>query len=166
MKNRKLLYILIPATAIIWGAIAWNIIRSLKGPADDQQEHYLPFSKNVSDTIEDGYTLLADYHDPFGTEYARPKVPVQDKTKIQTRNASTIRRRTTRTQRIQWPNVEYLGVIMNEKQKVALLKIESVNIIMKTGEVSKELKLLKIYDDSVKLEFCDEKKVYRKRPVP
>ncbi|MBA7590112.1 hypothetical protein ES708_32214 [subsurface metagenome] len=99
MKNRKLLYILIPASVIIWGAIAINIINNLRRSTDYKQENYLPFSESSSDSVEEGYTLIADYPDPFRPQYTSSPVSIAQKNeKTQVRNTRTDRRITTNRQ--------------------------------------------------------------------
>ncbi|MGD2035043.1 MAG: hypothetical protein PVF73_08305, partial [Bacteroidales bacterium] len=126
IRNRKLLYILIPATAIIWGAVVWNIVSSLKKPAGFREENYLPFTEDVTDSVEDSYTLLGNYPDPFRTRHTKPNVAVRKETNSQNRNIRTTRRRTNQMRRVIWPHIEYRGVIMNKDHKVALLEVESM----------------------------------------
>ncbi|MBA7543585.1 hypothetical protein ES705_35916 [subsurface metagenome] len=164
MKNRKLLYILIPASVIIWGAIAINIINNLRRSTDYKQENYLPFSESSSDSVEEGYTLIADYPDPFRPQYTSSPVSIAQKNeKTQVRNTRTDRRNPIQRRRIVWPNIEYLGVIINEDQRVALLKIDNSNTIMQAGDVSRQIKLKKMYNDSVQLIYQGEEKVYHKK---
>ncbi len=162
MKNRKLLYILIPATAIVWGAIAWTIISNMKGSADYNQEDYLPYSEVHSDTIEEGYTLLANYPDPFKAQrISSPVTTVQKKATSQPKYKRTARR-TTLMRRVVWPQVEYYGVIMNKDQRLALLRINNAKTILQTGDENNQIKLLKIYNDSVQLVYENEEKIFRK----
>lgn len=162
MKNRKLLYILIPATVIVWGAIALSIISNMKKSGDSVQENYLPFSESSSDSIEEGYSLLADYPDPFKPQYKRLSVNKAQKTEKKQVNNTRISRRRAQRSRIIWPHVEYLGVIMNKDQRLVLLKIENSNIIMQTGDQRKQITLKKMYNDSVRLIYKDEEKVFHK----
>jgi hypothetical protein len=159
LKNRKLLYILIPATVFIWGAIAYTVVKQLHYSDQGLEENYLPFTSTKADTVTNEYELQANYRDPFRTGN------FQSESSKRSRNTSgnVNNRNTTIQQRfIYWPGIEYMGVIMNNKKQVALLCIEGANLLMQEGEERKQVKVLKIYSDSVQLSFQGQNKVFRK----
>ena len=164
MKNKKLLYILIPATVFIWGAIAYTIFSHLRQNFDFDEVQYLPDLQAGSESLQSSYTLLANYSDPFRIRKKKTHV-VRKKTA-----APTIRHTQTNLpynrpvqQRIYWPAVIYNGLIMNEQKQVALIQIDSKKFLITEGEERERIRLLKMFPDSVRLEFEGETKTFKKK---
>lgn len=163
MKNKKLLYLLIPATVLIWAAIAYNIISGLKQKDNFSDIQYLPDLNAKTDTLRETYTLLADYSDPF--RVGRRSAPaVQKKIEVKPDRQSNRNQRPDRQNqpRVYWPMVVYNGLIINEQKQVALLQIDSKKFLMTEGEERSRVKLLRMFSDSVMLEFGGEKKTLTK----
>ena len=165
MKNKKLTYILIPAVIIIWGAIAFKIIGSLK-KTDSGSNLSLQSAMNVkTDTSDIRFTLIADYRDPFLSVQKRTPVVSNTTTIQQPKPTRSIQRRSiARRSRVRWPAVEYGGVIRNKKSSslTGLVKINNNDYLMSEGMIIEEIELLKIYEDSIQLKYNDETKGFPK----
>ena len=137
MKNKKLLYILIPAVLLIWGLVIWNIISGLQLPDDDLQIASLPNYKTIDDSIQVDYSLKLNYSDPFlkgnYIKKTEPKEKTVDK-QINRRFSEQIKKPEPK-KRVIWPQVEYFGLIEGNK-KVGLFQIEDKKAILKTGEIN------------------------------
>lgn len=163
MKNRKLLYILAPATFLIWGAIVFSILGHFGHSDNFPEKEYLPIRFQDADTLDDSYTLLVNYRDPFGTgtikRTATTSNPVKKAPVVSRR---TSRRSQIRSARIAWPNIEYSGLILNDDKQVALIRINNSNLLMSEGEEKQNIKLLKMYADSARLLYKNKEKTFTK----
>lgn len=63
-----------------------------------------------------------------------------------------------------WPNFEYYGFVKNQKSKspLILVKVDSKMIRKREGEVFDNIKIYKVYEDSLILKQGKEKKVVQK----
>jgi len=153
MKNKKMLYVLVPAVILIWGAVVFSIFSHIHNP-DTSFEHYSsPAYSKVSESDSSKYQLIANYRDPFNAgmkNSSEDEISEQEKlNKIQKMN-----------QQVNWPNIEFLGKISHNKKWVVLLKVNNSNILMQEGDEKLNIKLLKMYNDSVLLNFQKDKRVF------
>ena len=153
MKNRKMLYILVPAVVLIWGAVAYSIFNHMHSSDStfEPQNSSVLFKTTDTDTIK--YQLLANYRDPFNTGIRNTAAEnISDQERML--NSQRI------NQQIIWPKIEYLGLISHNKKWVALLKVNNSNLLMQEGDEKMDIKILKMYNDSVLLKFQKNSKVY------
>ena len=163
MKNKKLLYILIPATVILWGIIVFKIVSHLKNRSIYSEDYYLPEMKPEADSVFKAYKLLANYNDPFRINkrsYSSGQKKETKKTPVQTTNLRHERRN---QQRIFWPSVTYSGTIINMQKQVALIQIDMKNFLMMEGEEQNMVKLQRLFPDSVIMVFEGETKTIIKK---
>lgn len=146
MKNKKLLYILVPLSLIIWGLIFYRIFTGLKNT--DIPDTTRPAFKARQETpLKDSFTLVANYRDPFlggNVIVAKP----------QTTSSSVGKRQfiSTTTTPPPLPDVQYFGIISNagNRNKVGLIKIQGRDFLLKEGETAEpHIKIIKFYKDSV-----------------
>jgi hypothetical protein len=156
-----MLYILVPATLFIWGAIGYTIFSHLHQNNSFAEVDYIPFTPTVKDTIIRSYTLLANYRDPFRSYHPSVKKEKKSSEKPKEEPVVTRNRRRNR-QRVYWPQVKYNGLITNNNNHVALLQISNRNYLLKEGDEKDRIKLLKLYPDSVVLEYEGEPKTISK----
>jgi hypothetical protein len=158
MKNRKMLYILVPAVILIWGAIAFSIFSHVHRSDSNIEQFNAPVFSKSSGKDSSKYQLLANYRDPFNAgmrNASEEEVNEQERlNKLQKIN-----------QQIIWPQIEFKGMIIHNKKWVGLLKINNANLIMQEGDEKLNLRLLKLYKDSVLLKFQKNTKVFTKSPV-
>ena len=48
-----------------------------------------------------------------------------------------------------WPNMSYGGCIKNKKKMVAILKINSKNLLVQEGKIYDDFLIQKVYNDSI-----------------
>ena len=160
MKNRKLLFVLVPAVLFVWGAIAYTVIVQMKGPESESELTVLPELNTQSDTLTGYYNLLANYRDPFLSS-----VSVEDKEEKFDR--SRLNRPLIEVpaipRQIQWPMVEYGGLISNNEKWLALIRMNGTNYLMNEGDIQQQLLLISAYKDSIQVEYQREKKIILKK---
>lgn len=154
MKNKKIIYILIPALIAVWGIIGTKIFTYLKsdGSSDSQIKTKKIFEpeKNIKDTFD----LIADYPDPFlqaTSKHLHKKKPLS---KTNTKNMPK--------KNIKWPKVEYRGMVTNQtnKKTVINISINSKNYLMSEGQEKNNIQLIKIYEDSIITCYQNENKTF------
>ncbi len=167
MKNKKVTYALLIAAFIIWGAVGWKIIVHFTGDDRNDADLYTPRIITGTDSSNIHFTLVADYRDPFLSSQRKVR-PVR--TNVQTEIKPTNTRRTTtgrsisRRARVRWPAIQYGGVIQNKKSstRTVLVKINNYDYLMSEGMIIKDVKLLRIYEDSIQLVYKEETKGFPK----
>lgn len=157
MKNKKMLYILIPGTLLVWGLIIYKIFL---GAHSDEGTIFAPVtvSKVNEDVISDTFSISPMYRDPFlgrvqggHSDNSKPLIPktpvmpVVDVPKV-------------------WPNIVYGGIIKNQnlKKELLLVEINGQSHAMKVGETIDGVLISKAFRDSVEVQFSKEKKIIRK----
>jgi hypothetical protein len=151
MKNKKLMYILLPLAIIIWGLIIYKIISNYTGDDDtgivsnNNKTNALPV--NIADT----FSLILNYPDPF----LKGEVQVTNYTKTVQPQVNYNKTRTTgktkEIKKVNWPLIVYGGIIKNKanNKTCSIIKINNIEYIMSVGDVCKDVKLIKTYKDSV-----------------
>lgn len=157
MKNKKLIYILLPLVIIVWGTIFYKIFYNTSRE-EELTDEILPQKNIAATTVSDTFSIIANYRDPFlgiivhneNNVNEAPKQKVLSQPKIE--------------QVVQWPNIVYGGMIKNQQstKQLALVKINGKENIIKAGEMVGTIELVKIYKDSVEVKMGKERKVVRK----
>lgn len=163
MKNKKLMYILLPVTAIVWGLIIYKIISAVSSDEDFVNTNSIPPTIGTKDSIPvREITLLANYRDPF---LGKPITKI-DRTVNNTKRQLNIAPITVANvvPAAIWPQISYVGIIENKKKmsKVAILRIDNSELLLKEKDVSNNILVEKIYKDSIQLVFNKERKIFKK----
>jgi hypothetical protein len=162
MKNKKLLYVLIPAVLVIWGIIAFRIYRAVYRSDQAQMGFMHQSSNSEKATIQDTINLIANYPDPFLKEVYSSSIEGSVNSSILIRDFSTeVQNQPT----IIWPEVRYGGRIKNSSHNkdVFLIQIGTTNYLLKPGEIVENVKLLNADKDSIIMEYQNQQKTI-KRP--
>ncbi len=161
MKNKKLIWILLPVVLVIWGLIFFQVKKAVQGgnnatvaPAP------IPMAfTNASDTVI--YQLKLNYDDPFlkGGRKVIVQAPSSDKPKTPTLKKPKVVRTVTKLP-LKWPNIIYRGLISSKKgnKSIYMLEVDGASILMTAGEQRDYLRLIKVYKDSVRIEYKGEEK--------
>lgn len=165
MKNKKLLFILVPVVVVVWGIIFYRIFNQIikKNQVFVPQINIneLPIDEIKKDT----FTIVANYRDPFLGSSVNYSQPENDNKKIEKKKQKTEPSITGRTnRRVRWPEIEYSGSIYNKdsKQSIAVMKIDNNGFLMYLNETNSGVTLLKIYEDSIRVSFEDDIKTILK----
>jgi len=152
MKNKKLLYILIPCTLFLWGMIIYKIFSVATGDDESKFKSAVLIPGIITKTISDTFSIHPSYRDPFlGTTHAtiithRNNVPKKITTPVVVKAASP------------FPQVTYGGLIKNTKsnKQLIMVQINGQSNIMKIGDVISEVELTKVFRDSIEVRFQKE----------
>ncbi len=157
MKNKKMLYILVPLTALLWGMIIYKIMNAVNGTGEAV---FQPLSVDVqqSEMISDTFTIEANYRDPFNSKEVR-KVSIQTNSLLQNNNIQTKNKIEKPVVSVSMPNVVYMGMIKNQKQNKQIVMIQINGNInnMIVGDKIDGVELVKIYKDSVEMKYNKER---------
>lgn len=162
MKNKKLLYLLLPLTGLIWGTLIYRIWSGL-GTSPETTS----VKPSLSSTLESvkvpiDYALHTGLRDPFlggksmvSTSANKSPLPANNpiKKSVPVVNAPAA-----------WPAVSYGGLIKNTKsnKQVALVNINGQSVFMNPGDCNNGLKLLRSFKDSIELCMGKEKRMFHK----
>jgi hypothetical protein len=168
MRNKKLLYLLLPITAIVWGLVIYKIMQSLDTTGEENYDIAEIKPIETINVVPDTFNLLLNYRDPF-LAY-RPTVRrnvsatfTMNKADLSISNfikppekAASVSTTATNP----WPVIEYHGLIENSqnKSKVAMIHIDNAVHLMLEGHTTSGIKLTKILPDSIQVEFNKQKK--------
>lgn len=162
MKNKKFTYILLPLVILIWGAIVYKIIASY---LEKDSSGYI--SKSDDKTVlkinkTDTFSLLLNYSDPFLKEgsmvTAKPAYDYSKSVPIK-QNASIVKEKKN-TSPITWPAIVYCGLIKNKQnnKSCSIIKINGKEQIMNVGDIYNDVTLIKVFKDSVIVQYKNSKK--------
>jgi hypothetical protein len=163
--NKKTLYILIPAVAIIWGMIIYKIVTGVSGPDRVFVVNSVQEENKVEKFLPDTFNLINNYPDPF-LKQVRQKVKKENNIKKddQPRTRSLRNRENTFKRGRRWPDINYGGIIENKKNNtnVCLININNQDYLMNENDVINEVKLINYYEDSIIVEFNEQTKTINK----
>jgi hypothetical protein len=151
MKNKKSIFILLPAVLLIWGVVLFKVFGVLK-PSDSndlerkETVHFVPDKIVAKEKIE----LNIDYRDPFlGT------FEIEKKEKKIVRVQSVIPQ-----EEVVFPVIEYKGSFSgsNNANTVYLLVIDGAREMFKLKETHREIKLLQGDKEKTVVRFKSVKK--------
>ena len=166
MKNKKQIWILGPLVLLVWGMIGYRVFNALKGNSETYPVYQAPPSVQGSDSTQsNAYSLIKNYPDPFLKKERRSVSGISTKTNSSRAKVKTRVTKTVVPIPLRWPVVNYKGSIERRSTSSILyvLEIEGINYFLSKGDEENDLKLLEVYEDSVKVEFKGkEKRVFHK----
>jgi hypothetical protein len=162
MKNKKMLYILIPGTLIVWGLIILRIVNNMHSTTDTatkQNVILVPSEEIVIDT----FSINPTYRDPFLGKTVQHHSPGDGGNAVAAKPVIP-RQPAAITVPTPWPAITYNGIIKNQisNKEMVLLEINGQGYTMKVGETVNGVVLVKAFRDSVELLFSKEKKFIHK----
>jgi hypothetical protein len=154
-------HLLLLAVVMIWAAIGYQLFEFIGHQDGDDSMNSFKARSTKDTTSARSYTLLANYRDPF----------IQKKNKLTYRSgtparipSSTVQSQPARMATIQWPDMKYSGMIENNKLKtrIALLKKDNVNLMLRETEKVGDFTIDRIWKDSVRIKYDKAFFVYKK----
>jgi len=144
MKNRKLLYILVPAVFIIWGIILYRIFSWLGNDKREYSGSVSVLKSSHLPTTPDTFSLRLNYPDPFGFHSLADR-------KINSSGGKIIREK-------KWPPISFYGTVSDGKKKkiFASLRISGNDMVLKPGDTCNGIKLLKVKGDKILIGYQGE----------
>lgn len=152
-----MLYLLIPATLIVWGLIIFKIIGNMhseENPVTPAFTQATTAIENVSDT----FSIHPVYRDPFLGRIVQRNELSNDEPKVKQSLIPVVKAPTP------WPAIVYGGIIKNQasNKEMVLLQIDGRDFMVKAGETTGGIQLFKVYRDSIEVHFLKEKKIIHK----
>ena len=163
MKNKKTAYIMVPIVLAIWGMIGWKVYAAMKG--NDEKLSSVILEEKVKTTgaeIPDTISLIANYRDPFlGKMFVEKK---DSRTKTQDLKSTARKAPVTPVIAPSWPIVSYHGLIKRtgDQKTVGFLNVNGKSYFVQGGEEAGEVKVGKMWKDSVEILFGKDKKIFKK----
>lgn len=155
MKNKKAVYLLVVLIAGIWGVIIYRFFNFASSSENSTafQSSFVPpvLSSGTADT----FSIAANYRDPFlgrvevRSEVKKPAVNPLPKKAVEP---------------LKWPTITYGGVIKSRKSnsQLCMVIINGQSNFMKEGDAIADVKLKKVYKDSIEVTFQKEKRMIKK----
>lgn len=162
MKNKKLVYVLLPATIAVWAIAFMRIYRYFNPEGVQKYEMvYTVPEENERISIPDTFSIGTDYRDPFlGKSQKKIALPASSSSQVKSKE------KPAKEPNKQVPEVQvfYSGMIRNQKSssQLAMIRINGESKMMKPGDISGGIKLNRIFRDSVEIIIDKQKKIVRK----
>lgn len=155
MKNKKNLYILLPAVLIVWSLVIYRFFKGLNpntatSNAIEQVAYFKP--KKIQESKP--FIVNLDYRDPFlGT--------VQQKKKRITRHKLPTKK--TEATEIPFPSIVYKGIVSpkGKNEKVFLISVNGQQHLFKLKTGFNDVKLLRGNTKEVTLQFKGKKQTFQ-----
>jgi len=159
VKNRKLIYILLPLTLFIWGMIVYKIVFDTNTQEENTSFVQNANRKKTAAVPPDTFELLLNYPDPFLKDERR-KVTTPSNSPISAPPKTDKKAEQT----VNWPKLKYEGSVRHVKEGVtlAIVNINGTSKFMKAGETVDNVKLIQIYNDSITVNFQTQKRTVKK----
>lgn len=154
-----MLYILIPATLLVWGLIIYRIIGNIN-PGDPPvvQQAMIPVT---GDTMEkDTFSIHSGYRDPF----LGKRTVVRETSENPVTPVVAVPPKPIAKEPTPWPAIVYSGTIKNQassKERV-LLQVNGQDFMAQVGETVNGVLIYKVYRDSIEVHYLKEKKFIHK----
>jgi hypothetical protein len=155
MKNKRAVYIVLPAVIGLWALVVYKVFQLYSPTNQEGQLHSSFVPPILTLNNNDTFSIIADYRDPFLG-------------KMQAEVKQTKHNPAPPSQKIPvvltWPNVSYGGVIKSRKsnEQVCMVSINGQSIFMKVGDSNADVQLKKIYNDSIEVVFNKQTKFIKK----
>jgi hypothetical protein len=154
MKNKKLLYILIPGTLVVWGVIVYKILAGV-GDNDRNTVQKLVISEIPKKQImDDTFSIHPTYRDPFSgfKEVKRVEIGVSQNQPKKVQPLVPI------VTKVEWPDIRYGGMVKNQQKQLIIIQVNGQSTILKIGELFQGVELNKVYKDSIEVKFGNLRK--------
>jgi len=151
MKNKKLLYILIPLCAFVWGAILYNIMNVVSDGEELVAANSVIVEKTAVVHKAETFSINVNYRDPFLDKVFKPRVVKKVERQI-------------KKQPFVWPKIEFQGVFKkpNSSDLLGIISVNGSEEIVQKGATIDEVKIISIKSNEIKVSFKGETKKFLK----
>jgi len=164
MKNKKLVFLLLPLACAVWGVVMYRIMQAFDNSSDqvDVEQQEIPKAIVTEKVLPDTFSLMLGYKDPFLNGVRKDPPVIFQPISLPPKSAPVVKSNTSPESAVapEWPQVEYMGLIENKVQrtKVAMVSIGGVHHLLQEGQVVKRVRVLEVMKDSMKVSFGKEVK--------
>jgi hypothetical protein len=164
MKNKKLIYILLPLVLAIWVTIFIKVFSIAKKPQNFENNEFINLKENEEKPKMDTFSIIANYSDPFLKNQKFNETNTENEDQNNKEEQKLIEKE-NKEKSIKWPKLDYCGLVNNntKNQIIGFLKIDEKDFLVKQGDTVKGIFLENIYNDSIKLNFKDVSRIIKKK---
>ena len=165
MKNKKVTYLLGFAVIAIWVLIFARIFSYTKTDVDQEDVIIVKKSFAGSTQRNDTVLLIANYPDPFLGDIGKiDKGRGKIKPKSKTPPKKVVLNQMTGEVAVKWPDIVYKGTIHHKTSGsiLGLANIDGKEYLIYEGNIYENVEIIKLFSDSVSVEFKEEKRIIRK----
>lgn len=165
MKNKKVVYILLPLVILVWGFVIYRIFFEGRTKPENISTVAKPVLKKTVNEEKSSYKLIANYRDPFLSNIKQSVVKTENnKGKEENNRTTNLRRRRTNISRTRWPEISYGGFVEgNKDQKITiLLSIKNRDYLVQEGDTVNQIFIKAFYGDSLLVVYSEEGKILMK----
>ena len=158
MKKNKKIVVLILLFILIWILVGIRTVKVIKSPKSVVIEKIKVQDYKFKNITTDSFEIVCNYPDPFLHKRIARKTtvnkPVRKVLKINNNQLKTIK----------WPIINYLGFVKStdNSSKTGMFLINDKPQVIKEGLYLKEIKVLKIWRDSCKVEYKDSEQIIKR----
>lgn len=175
MKNKRLVFVLLPAALLVWGLIVFRVWSAVESDSAVAKIPLLPVRHVASAPKVVALPKLSlQYRDPFqsdGRTLVLEAPAVTPTLRSTTEKSFTLplpkpasSSTSANHASVVWPKIEYTGLIENQRQnkRVAMISLDGVGYLIKEGGMQGNIKVKRITTDSVQLKCLSELKTFRR----
>ncbi len=151
MKKRTKTYLLLSVVIVVWAIIGYKVISALN-PDEPKNQEIKSFKTDFNPTTQrerDTFSVQPVRKDPFlGTVLIKPE-------------PKKITKSTVKIKKIQWPRVNYQGLVgkmSSKKDQVYIVTINQVQYLAKKGQTIDSIKVVNGNENQVVLRYKNELK--------
>jgi hypothetical protein len=153
MKNKKNIYLLVPAVLLIWGLIGYKIIKAAN-PTDQQDAQENALVEFVPDKIKEveKFAINANYRDPFLGKLFTKKTPK--------RTTKSVKKKPKQV--VEFPEIAYNGMVApkeTDRPTLFLITIHNKQQFLSIGKQIEDVKLLKGNNKEITISYKNIKKI-------
>ena len=151
LKNKKIIYILLPVVLFIWGTVLFKIFNAFDNDDDlniaIKEKKFKPIHKITRDT----FSISKYDRDPFLDYRNTSKKITPNKAPVKKSGKKTLKK---------WPRIFYKGKVSDKKsgKRLYMLEINNQIYFLKLRDVASEIKLIKAREDKITVKFNNETK--------
>ena len=159
MKNKKVIYFLLPLVLIIWGIIIYRVFSDTVKIDNSQilskDDHFKTVKKNA-----DTFSIYADYSDPFLDYLWEDDESVFEKDFTEEYDTGLEKPEKS----VSWPKISFGGIVKNQKsnKQIMIITIDQSGHLMKVGDIVMGVTLKKVFNDSIVVAYEKEMKTVSK----
>jgi len=164
MKNKAVTILLLLVVLGIWGYIGLRVKKAMK--VEENTSTSAPSFVPEQSPIEDNYTLLLDYEDPFSARITKRKATSSSRPTYTSSSTPAFQDIPENLMEdLIWPEIEFKGIVQktNKSKAACILSIDGKSVIASIGQEVEGLTLLSVFDDEITLRLEHETKTFKHR---
>jgi len=151
MKKRTKTYLLLSVVIVVWAIIGYKVISALNPdePINHQVKSFKTVFNPTTQKERDTFSVKPVRKDPFlGTLLIKPE-------------PKRITKSIVKTKKVQWPTVNYQGLVSkmsSKRDQVYIITVKQVQYLTKKGQIIDSIKVISGNENKVVLRYKNELK--------